>query len=128
MKKSNLSMEKTAATIMAIFSSYWARWVAGNGRFDEFRDQYYDYWIHSYVMLPSVKPGCTVDLTLISLSDQLVTLETVTPHKKVRITGLDDIGYLLTMPDPRAPGDPDTITLDYMSNSFDMMGSLIRRK
>ena len=121
-------MEKTAATIMAIFNSYWARWVARNGNFDEFRDQYYDYWIHSYVMPPSVKPGCAVDLTPNSLSDQLVTLETVTPHKKVRITGLDDSGYLLTMPDPRAPGDPDTITLDYMSNSFDMMGGLIRRK
>jgi len=73
-------------------------------------------------------PRCTIDLTLIFLSDQLVTLETVTPHKKVRITGLDDVGYLLTMPDPRTPGDPDTITLDYMSNSFDMMGGLIRRK
>ena len=73
-------------------------------------------------------PRSTVELTLISLSDQLVTLETVIPHKKVRITGLDDVGYLLTMPDPRAPGDPDTITLDYMSNSFDMMGSLIRKK
>jgi len=121
-------MEKTAATIMAVFSSYWARWVAGRGSFDEFRDQYYDYWIHSYVTLPSFKPGCIVDLTLICLSDQLVTLETVTPHKKVRISGLDDSGYLLTMPDPRAPGDPDTITLDYMSNSFDMMGGLIRRK
>jgi len=71
---------------------------------------------------------CTVRLTLIFFSDQLVTLETVTPHKKVRIAGLDDSGYLLTMPDPRAPGDPDTITLDYTSNSFDMMGGLIRRK
>ena len=57
-----------------------------------------------------------------------MTLETVTPHKKVRIAGLDDSGYLLTMPDPRAPGDPDTITLDYTSNSFDLMGGLIRRK
>ena len=74
------------------------------------------------------KPSCTVDLTINLLSDQLVTLETVTPHKKVRIAGLDDSGYLLTMPDPRAPEDPDTITLDYTSNSFDMMGGLIRRK
>lgn len=54
MKKSDLSMEKTAATIMAVFSSYWDRWVAGKGSFDEFRDQYYDYWIHSYVMLLAV--------------------------------------------------------------------------
>jgi hypothetical protein len=61
-------------------------------------------------------------------SDQLVTLETVTPHKKVRIIGLDESGYLLTMPDPRAPGDPDAIALDYTNNSFDMMGALIRRK
>ena len=54
MKKSDLSTEKTAATIMAVFSSYWDRWTAGRGSFDEFRDQYYDYWIHSYVLLPSL--------------------------------------------------------------------------
>src|SRR5258708_5944494 len=52
MKKSDLSMEKTAATIIAIFSSYWDRWVTERGSFDGFRDQYYDYWIHSYVALP----------------------------------------------------------------------------
>jgi hypothetical protein len=74
------------------------------------------------------QPSCAVGLTINFLSDQLVILETVTPHKKVRISGLDDSGYLLTLPDPRAPGDPDTITLDYTSNSFDMMGGLIRRK
>ena len=56
MKKSDLSMEKTAATIMAVFSSYWDRWVAEKGSFDEFRDQYYGYWIHSYVMLLAVTP------------------------------------------------------------------------
>ena len=58
MKKSDLSMEKTAASIMAIFSSYWDQWVAGGGSFDEFRDQYYDYWIHSYVAIPFLSHLC----------------------------------------------------------------------
>ena len=45
----SLSMERTAATIMATFEPMWNTFVAERGSFSSFMDLYLDRWLHSYV-------------------------------------------------------------------------------
>ena len=47
--RSRLSLEKTVATIMAIFEPMWGTFITERGSFRPFRDQYLDRWLHSYV-------------------------------------------------------------------------------
>lgn len=63
-------------------------------------------------------------------SDQLVTLETVTPSIRVRIVGITpDHGLLRTLPESsRSATEKDFIDLQPDGNSFDMMAGLIKTK
>ncbi|KIM22941.1 hypothetical protein M408DRAFT_269108 [Serendipita vermifera MAFF 305830] len=104
-----LTMEGMAATIMAIFGQMWDQFVAASGSFESFVDLYLESWVHS---------------------DQLVTLETVTPPVKVRIVGITpDHGLLRTLPEgSRGTTSHDFIDLQPDGNSFDMMAGLIKTK
>ncbi|OBZ66786.1 Biotin--protein ligase [Grifola frondosa] len=74
-----LSMERTAAVIMAKFERMWGTFLAHRGSFEPFMDIYLEHWLHS---------------------DQVVTLTTTTPPQKVRITGItSDYGLLRTVPE-----------------------------
>ncbi|KZS96912.1 class II aaRS and biotin synthetase [Sistotremastrum niveocremeum HHB9708] len=105
----DLSMEKTAAHIMAQFESMWARFVDARGSFDPFMELYLERWLHS---------------------DEQVTLTTVTPHKSVRIVGLTpDHGLLRTVTEESMwSAKPSYIDLQPDGNSFDMMAGLIKTK
>lgn len=63
-------------------------------------------------------------------SDQLVTLTTVSPPQKVRITGITaDHGLLRTVPERDGRGtDQGFIDLQPDGNSFDMMANMIKTK
>ncbi|KAF8168583.1 biotin-ligase [Pholiota molesta] len=77
--RAKLSMERTAAAIMAKFEQMWGVFVQGNGSFAPFIDLYLERWLHS---------------------DQPVTLTTTTPHTRVRIAGITlDYGLLRTVPE-----------------------------
>ncbi|KAI0330018.1 class II aaRS and biotin synthetase [Cubamyces sp. BRFM 1775] len=105
------TMERTLAAIMAHFEPMWQTFVAARGSFEPFMDLYLDRWLHS---------------------DQLVTLTTVTPPRKVRIVGITpDHGLLRTIPerDGWAGGqNMDYIDLQPDGNSFDLMAGLIKTK
>ncbi|KAH9886221.1 class II aaRS and biotin synthetase [Cubamyces lactineus] len=105
------TMERTLAAIMAHFEPIWKTFVAARGSFEPFMDLYLDRWLHS---------------------DQLVTLTTVTPPRKVRIVGITpDHGLLRTIPerDGWAGGqNMDYIDLQPDGNSFDLMAGLIKTK
>lgn len=68
--------------------------------------------------------------------DQLVTLTTTTPHRKVRIMGLTDHGFLRTIPERGSRGlgsgvassSREYIDLQPDGNSFDLMSGLIMTK
>jgi len=107
----NLTMERTAASIMATFEDMWKEFVQGRGSFEPFMDKYLERWLHS---------------------DQVVTLTTVDPHIRVRIVGItSDHGFLRTMPeDPghRSHRGEPFIDLQPDGNSFDIMAGLIKLK
>ncbi|KAI0718544.1 hypothetical protein C8T65DRAFT_693692 [Cerioporus squamosus] len=105
------TMERTLAAIMARFERMWAEFVRERGSFEPFMDLYLDRWLHS---------------------DQLVTLTTVTPARKVRIVGITpDHGLLRTLaePDGRTGSyGAEFIDLRPDGNSFDLMAGLIKTK
>ncbi|KAF8645813.1 hypothetical protein AX16_007556 [Volvariella volvacea WC 439] len=107
----NLSIERTAALILAKFEPMWDTFIRSGGSFEPFLDLYRQRWLHS---------------------DQLVTLTTVTPHRQVRISGITlDHGCLRTIPERTgwSTGDEDTyIDLQPDGNSFDLMANLIKLK
>lgn len=45
-----LTMESTAACIMAKFDALWVRFLEGSGAFEPFMEQYMSYWLHTYVV------------------------------------------------------------------------------
>ncbi|KII91479.1 hypothetical protein PLICRDRAFT_38240 [Plicaturopsis crispa FD-325 SS-3] len=105
-----LSMERTAAAIMAKFEKMWSTFLASRGSFEPFMSLYTERWLHS---------------------DQLVTLTTTTPPQKVRITGITpDHGLLRTVPERTgwSSGEEGFIDLQPDGNSFDLMSGLIRSK
>ncbi|KAJ7792651.1 class II aaRS and biotin synthetase [Mycena olivaceomarginata] len=109
----HLSMERTAAAILAKFDRMWSVFVQGRGSFEPFMDLYLRRWMHS---------------------DQLVTLTTSVPHQQVRIMGITpDHGLLRTLPE--RTGWPSGGSLDYGfidlqpdGNSFDLMAGMIKSK
>ncbi|TFK89347.1 class II aaRS and biotin synthetase [Polyporus arcularius HHB13444] len=105
------TMERTLAAIMARFERMWAEFLRERGSFGPFMDLYLDRWLHS---------------------DQLVTLTTVTPPRKVRIVGITpDHGLLRTLPEPDGTTSSygaDFIDLQPDGNSFDLMAGLIKTK
>jgi biotin---protein ligase len=44
-----LSIERTAATIMTIFEKLWGTFLESGGSFEPFMDTYLDRWLHSCV-------------------------------------------------------------------------------
>ncbi|KAI9056285.1 class II aaRS and biotin synthetase [Trametes sanguinea] len=105
------TMEHTLAAIMARFEPMWNAFVGARGSFEPFMDLYLDRWLHS---------------------DQLVTLSTVTPSRKVRIVGITpDHGLLRTLPEREGWGGGqgvEYIDLQPDGNSFDLMAGLIKTK
>ncbi|TFK32107.1 biotin-protein ligase [Crucibulum laeve] len=110
-ERSTLSIERTAATIMAKFESMWITFLKEYGSFDSFMNLYLKHWLHS---------------------DQLVTLTTTTPHTQVRITGItSDHGLLRTVPERTgwSPLENERyIDLQPDGNSFDLMTGMIKTK
>ncbi|KDR77138.1 hypothetical protein GALMADRAFT_246358 [Galerina marginata CBS 339.88] len=109
-----LSMERTAAAIMAKFEPMWTTFIQERGSFEPFMDLYLQRWLHS---------------------DQLVTLTTTTPHIAVRIAGITpDHGLLRTIPERSGMrGLPSSREGEYIDlrpdgNSFDLMSNLIKSK
>lgn len=49
-----LSMERIAATVMAVFESMWSTFISHGGSFDPFMDLYLKRWLHSCVILSSL--------------------------------------------------------------------------
>ncbi|KAG8940830.1 biotin holocarboxylase synthetase [Tulasnella sp. 424] len=126
--QSELTMEKTIATIMPVFEQMWDTFLS-HGSFEPFMDLYLTRWLHSYVprpLQPSIAPQ--TEWPDSCGSDQLVTLTTVTPHQAVRIVGItSDYGLLRTLPERGGAGAP-FIDLQPDGNSFDMMAGLIKLK
>ncbi|TFK53166.1 class II aaRS and biotin synthetase [Heliocybe sulcata] len=112
-----LSMEDTAAVILAKFEAMWKTFVAHGGSFEPFLDLYLERWLHS---------------------DQSVTVTSVSPSQVVRICGITlDHGLLRTIPERsgtgeiggmRAGGGMAYIDLQPDGNSFDLMAGLIKTK
>ena len=96
--------------------------------FEPFMELYLERWIHSYVTR-SLHTRILISLYFQSVhSDQLVTLDTVTPSIKVRIVGLTpEYGMLRTVPEDWRLGQ-EPIDLRPDGNSFDMMAGLIKTK
>jgi len=107
----NLSVERTAATIMATFEPMWNTFIAHRGSFESFMDLYLRRWLHS---------------------NEIVTLTTTTPERKVRITGItSEYGLLRTIPERdgwNSSKDEGFIDLQPDGNSFDLMAGLIKSK
>ncbi|KAI0643919.1 class II aaRS and biotin synthetase [Trametes meyenii] len=107
------TMERTLAAIMARFEGMWATFIAARGSFEPFMDLYLDSWLHS---------------------DQLVTLTTVSPPRKVRVVGITpDHGLLRTLPERDGRGGGGGQGVEYIDlqpdgNSFDLMAGLIKTK
>jgi len=105
-----LMLEKTVANILARFEKMWGTFVQERGSFDSFMDLYLERWLHS---------------------DQLVTLTTVSPHQRVRITGITpDHGLLRTIPERTGGSSAGEGYIDLQpdGNSFDIMAGLIKSK
>ncbi|KAF9045498.1 hypothetical protein BJ165DRAFT_1528358 [Panaeolus papilionaceus] len=117
-----LSLERTAATILAKFESMWRTFLAAGGSFEPFMDLYLKRWLHT---------------------DQVVTLTTTTPHVNVRIQGITpDHGLLRTVPERGEPSmgsglssyllagnaGEGYIDLQPDGNSFDLMTNMIKSK
>ncbi|KAH9937786.1 class II aaRS and biotin synthetase [Epithele typhae] len=108
------TMERTFAAIMARFELKWSEFLAARGSFEPFMDEYLERWLHS---------------------DELVTLTTVSPARKVRIVGITpEHGLLRTMAEPdafsslRGGGGPEFFDLQPDGNSFDLLAGLIKTK
>ncbi|KAF9983766.1 biotin holocarboxylase synthetase [Modicella reniformis] len=105
------SQETLLAQILFKLEEFHKRFLGGDGRgFAQFEEMYYRWWLHS---------------------DALVTLTTITPHKRVRIKGITlDYGLLKTV----AVDDHgrDIVGEEYQlqpdGNSFDMLKGLISQK
>ncbi|KAG0357074.1 biotin holocarboxylase synthetase [Gamsiella multidivaricata] len=105
------TQESLLAQILLKFEQLHEQFLGGNGRgFAQFEEMYYKRWLHS---------------------DALVTLTTMTPHRRVRIKGVTlDYGLLKTV----AVDDQgrDIIGEEYRlqpdGNSFDMLKGLISLK
>ncbi|KAK0205367.1 class II aaRS and biotin synthetase [Desarmillaria ectypa] len=107
---SPLSMETIAAVILAKFEKMWTVFVQSKGSFEPFMALYLDRWLHS---------------------DQLVTLTTTVPPKKVRVSGItSDHGLLRTVPERTgwSSGEEGFIDLQPDGNSFDLMAGMIKSK
>ncbi|KAI0342898.1 class II aaRS and biotin synthetase [Trametopsis cervina] len=106
-----LSMERTLAVVVSRFEGMWSRFLAGKGSFEPFMDLYLDRWLHS---------------------DQVVTVTSTTPHRRVRVVGITgDHGLLRTIPEGSGSGYGSTegfIDLQPDGNSFDLMAGLIMTK
>lgn len=127
-----LVLERIAAITMAKFEVMWNTFVQERS-FNPFMDLYLKRWLHSSVVHFSLL--FCLDLTLHGNSDQLVTITTTDPPKRVRIVGItSDHGLLRTVPEPGlASGfserrQPEYIDLQPDGNSFDLMAGLIRVK
>ncbi|KAI8989634.1 class II aaRS and biotin synthetase [Trametes punicea] len=106
------TMEHTLSAIMARFEPMWTTFLTARGSFEPFMDLYLDRWLHS---------------------DQLVTLTTVMPPRKVRIVGITpEHGLLRTLPEHEGWGGGghgvEYIDLQPDGNSFDLMAGLIKTK
>ena len=129
------TMEGTLAAIMARFERMWAEFVRERGSFEPFMDLYLDRWLHSYVRASSSfskSSSSPPTPRLTRYRDQLVTLATVTPPRKVRIVGITpDHGLLRTLPEREGWGGgqgAEYIDLQPDGNSFDLMAGLIKTK
>ena len=119
-----MTMERTAATIMATFEPMLNTFISERGSFSSFMELYLERWLHSFVLFSLLR------LQLISCvhSDQAVTITSVTPHRPVRIVRItEDFGLLRTVPERRNRGE-EYIDLQPDGNSFDLMSGLIMSK
>ena len=121
------------ATITTRFESMWNVFLANKGSFEPFMDLYLDRWLHSYVCARF--RGAELRLIFCCsasprmCSDQVVTLTTTSPHRRVRIVGItSDHGLLRTVPDEGGFGSREYIDLQPDGNTFDLMAGLIMTK
>jgi len=112
-KGTTLTLEITAAIIMAKFESMWKIFLQERS-FEPFMGLYLERWLHS---------------------DKRVLLTTTNPHTTVRIVGITaDHGLLRTVPERRSDpwtlrrGEIEYIDLQPDGNSFDLMAGLIKTK
>lgn len=127
-----ITLERTAATILAKFQEFWATFLLHKGSFEPFLDLYYERWFHSSVPSYLLYSNVSTLNSPCFHRDQLVELTTVTPSQIARIVGItSDFGLLRTMPerDGWAGGSNGTyIDLQPDGNSFDLMAGLIKAK
>ncbi|KAG9069499.1 biotin holocarboxylase synthetase [Linnemannia hyalina] len=105
------SQETLLAQILVKFEQFHRQFLGGNGTgFAQFEEMYYRRWLHS---------------------DAIVTLTTMTPHRRVRIKGISlDYGLLRTVgvdEQGREVGGEE-FRLQPDGNSFDMLKGLISQK
>jgi biotin--protein ligase len=62
--RAKLSMERTAAAIMAKFEQMWGVFIQGNGSFAPFIDLYLERWLHSSVSLFTLSRRVVADIPL----------------------------------------------------------------
>lgn len=132
-----ISIERTAASVISKFESMWAIFTHGGVSFEPFMDLYLKRWIHSFVysLFFYLSFSHTYASSFFSSfdRDQVVTLTTITPHRKVRVVGItEDYGLLRTIPEWSGTGRFGS-TLEYVDlqpdgNSFDLMANLIKSK
>lgn len=106
------SQETLLAQILVKFEQFHRQFLGGNGTgFAQFEDLYYRRWLHS---------------------NAIVTLTTMTPHRRVRINGITlDYGLLRTVgvdEQGREEVGGEEIRLQPDGNSFDMLKGLISQK
>ena len=90
-----LSVEKTAAAIMAKFEPMWTVFSQNPGSLAPFMDLCLERWLYSLLVSP--RYFASLWETHLFGRDQLVTLTTTTPHTAVRIVGIiHDHGLLRT--------------------------------
>jgi len=104
--QANLSIEKTAAVIMAKFEPMWTVFVQNSGSFAPFMDLYLKRWLHA---------------------DQLATVIAMGSHTDVRIVGITpDHGLLRTIPDCPA-AQSEYIDLQPDKYRFDITAASVKR-
>ncbi|KAF9141022.1 biotin holocarboxylase synthetase [Mortierella sp. GBA39] len=107
-----LVIETLLAQILVKFEQFHGQFLGGNGTgFAQFEEMYYRRWLHS---------------------DAIVTLTTMTPHRRVRIKGVSlDYGLLRTVSvdeQGREEVGGEEFRLQPDGNSFDMLKGLISQK
>jgi biotin--protein ligase len=120
-------MERMAVIIMSKFEPMWNTFMAHRGSFEPFMDLYLRRWLHSYeTLLACLHP------LIFRFRNEIVTLTTTTPERKVRIMGItSDFGLLRTVPVNSGWSSNKTeafIDLQPDGNSFDIMAGLIKTK